>query len=1492
MEDTELVFGENQEPDLGPIDKLFDSEQPIEDRVDDIVAVTGEDVDTATAKAAVLSDAGTQANEFVAEALVEQKPIEQLQVEVDNHTAKIRDFSDNPTLLLEQVYGISDKNVTALENRARANIQVYRELVSEAVRRTEASASGLGSAADFVDRYILRQTLFGWTEDISRRTEREGNELINNAVNLSPKEFLAYAKNKIDEVSNEGFLSSKGLFALRANLDAALKLGFDPDGTLTALLGVLDVPFAGAVGGGVRAVNKLGRIRNAASPAAKVAASGGNPEAVEKAVAATLDKGPDPDTLVDIADPALNLSPPPIAVASTRFQKIMQKVKIAQGIEHLRKKNVFGEVATPEQILIKAREIATKQLEDVPNPLSGGIGFRDEGFGLYSAIWRVGKMEDGSPYLPVRTKAIIQAEKAQAEAGGLTEALTPPPPIPIEYKAPKSVQNLAERLGGKVVPFDPEDLSKGFVVEFRERIDTTGLASPINIDLNLARDRVRNTLGRLFNNRLLGSAALRDNERLASLAQRAEGGRNAIKNIVKPYENSFKALDSKALFTVRRVAKELRDGADSWRRERYTDEEFKQKYKQFHPEGKEATKKELDAYHSEIEIAETDWILKATKQLQVHISKGYTRSVQINNDVFVPAKRLTRDQVPADAIVKDLDSPLFGTLKEIADDLGDDLPVWKLDKRLATGEEYVIRPRSSRVIEPEDVFGYNPTGSRMNETAKYFVVIGAKEGGGRLRALLTAFSDKDATLAVKQLQTIRDAINKGSKNIDEIINENNDWNPSIQTKAQFEDLALKEGWIKNKGDIFEGAISKKERNQKVDVGEIDSPDIWANSTIKDYVDNDMRRRDKVLLDFGGGRASNVDPISSVLSQFSQSSFAYSNRVYTQSAMVGWVKTAQELKKDYFPPGISKSDYATLFKEAKIVGNSPTDIRMRELRNITLRRLNMQDDASEALERLGGELSEYIFDVSKKAGLKAGLKTNLGDPTNTLLKIGFQSAFGFFNVSQFFMQAMHATTVMAITGRNGLKGAGMVFGQRGLLQVTDPKAYKEGVNRFAKNFDLKPEEAEDLFEYIRTSGRNIVDADTVEAGTGIGYWISNWGGDNMSYSFLKGKAENVSNSVSKGLDLGLAPFKQGERLSRLTAINTAYLEFKAANPGVSAMSELGRSWIGKREQALLFNMGTVDRAMVQSSLMKAPTQWLAYSLRAMESVFVGRGLSKGERFRLFLALAPFYGLAGFGLQNSAEYIAEALDVPPDSALVTGLKYGMLDAMSEVLLGTGEGIGFGQRLAPIGAFLDTYKKIVDEGTLTTLGGPSGEIVGGIASAFLDTLGDLWSGNSVMLTEDLIKVLRQPSGIDNFAKGIGAFNNGYYRSKNGVVAPGTMGTSESIALLFGFTPLSTVDWYNSKNSVNANNKALASFRKELKRDADYAYSILKSDPQRATQLMKEIHAKIATSGFSFRERLSLGRSVVIQQGDQMHQMFKDLFLNDRSYQAQALSARVRGE
>ena len=74
----------------------------------------------------------------------------------------------------------------------------------------------------------------------------------------------------------------------------------------------------------------------------------------------------------------------------------------------------------------------------------------------------------------------------------------------------------------------------------------------------------------------------------------------------------------------------------------------------------------------------------------------------------------------------------------------------------------------------------------------------------------------------------------------------------------------------------------------------------------------------------------------------------------------------------------------------------------------------------------------------------------------------------------------------------------------------------------------------------------------------------------------------------------------------------------------------------------------------------------------------------------------YGLSGFGFATSADYIGEKLEIEPDSSLYVGLKYGVIDGLSDYLLGdAGGAVGVGQRLAPINAFVDTYKKIIVEG-----------------------------------------------------------------------------------------------------------------------------------------------------------------------------------------------------
>jgi len=779
--------------------------------------------------------------------------------------------------------------------------------------------------------------------------------------------------------------------------------------------------------------------------------------------------------------------------------------------------------------------------------------------------------------------------------------------------------------------------------------------------------------------------------------------------------------------------------------------------------------------------------------------------------------------------------------------------------------------------------GYNPGGTRRNPNARYFLVAGGKSG--RLKALMSAFNEKQANTALTQITRIRNAIRNGESGIDEIIKNNNDWNPDVENYDDWVKLVEREGW-----DLSED-IGIKARDGDIIAGEVENPDIFTGMKVDDYIQNEMRRSDRVLMDFGGGRAYNEDPVNSVLAQFGNSVYTYSNKAYTQAAMVGWVKKAQAAGRNWFPDGVSETDYETLFRNAQVTGDDQFARRMKELQRITFRRLNMKDASGEAME-LRCRIADFVFDTTDvlfKPFGKSGVKVSIPDPANSFLKIGFQSAFGFLNLSQYIMQGFHVTTIMAISPKHGFKGAGIATAVRGLLRANDPKTIDLGIKRLSKFAGMSEKDTRELLEYIRTSGRQVVDGDAVEDGTGIGFGLSSFNGEDMTYGALKGNFDQIRKLSGKGLDMGLMPFKSGERLTRLTSMATAFLEWKAKNPRVSALSENARNWISRREQDLTFNMNTGSRGRIQSGLMKVPTQWLTYSMRAMEAVFVGRNFTPAERARLFAVLGPMYGLTGFGLDHSAAYIGEKIGVEPDSSLYVALKYGILDAIADYV---GVPVSLGQRLAPVDAFLDTYEKIFEEKTISAIGGPSGEIVGGIASAFYDALGSLINGHTVSLTEDTLKILRQPSGLDNLAKGLGILNNGIYRSKNGVVVenkPGKeMGIAEALVTAFGFTPPQVVEFYNLTGRVYNDNESLRKFKKEVNRDAELMFSLIDGgsdeDIQRGIKLMKEIHERIALSGFSFKDQQSLRRAASSRMQAEWPKISKYLMSRDRFYELKA--------
>ena len=1417
------------------------------DRTEDIVAVTGEELGTEEAKSKVRQSQTDPYYQVFQQGYETGKTVEELTLEASDIGQKTNEFNSNPEFISEQALAVNNYDYSAADARVATNFQIAQEILSDRKFEIATTKTTFGRALDSVDRFLRDVSPVFTYEALTSKTENQSREILTAAATKTPQEFRAWFEAFADEVAEEGIFRENTLGALEALTAETLGAGLDPNKGFNSAIAAFDLIGIGQLAKfGVKATVKT--AMKASTAIGRVGAIRG-PKAASESAEAILKITPDPEVLGNVGPSSLDLAPQPVRPSAATFIIKFAENEIIKGIDYLYQSGAFGRIADPRSIKIAAKKIADNYRKKVTNPVFD-YKIVDEGLGNFVATIRFGKIKDGTPY-------------AALSKGG----------------APSSVSRLAAKINETVdsaivVPVDINDLSKGYVIEVSERINLSGMPKAFDEGLGLEAGLIRDTVGKIMNNSVMGSSAARDVDRLTRLAQMSESGRAAVKQLIDPYTKALQRLNAQERYTLQSVYTQLRDGVDSNLRVRYTEGEFAVKYQQMHPRGLAPSQKAQDAYNALAAIEEADYLLKTSSMLNRYIEKGYSKSVKVADNYYVPAKRVNKADVPADAKIIDGD---FGGKIRKQDIESTDIPIWKLDRATAEGQEYIVKPQQVRIIEPTDVMGYNPGGSRANPNLKYFVVLGGK----RLKALMGTFSEKQARTAVEQLGRIQRAINSADNNIDDIIRANNDWNPGIDNFDDLQKLAKEEGW-----DLTRGNIAYRGRNDDVLSGDVAGSDIFTGMKIDDYVGADMRRNDNVLMDFGGGKAYNEDPINSVLAQMGNSVFTYSNRAYARNAMVGWVKKAQEKGRNWFPEGVSPTDYETLFRNAKISGTDEFSRRMSELQDITMRRLNMKDEATTFMQRQGRAAAEFIFD-------KTGKQLNLGDPSNGLLKIGFQSAFGFGNVSQFMMQSFHATTIMAISPIHGFKGAALTIPMRGALRATTPEMQQLALVRVAKAANISEKDAGELIEFIKTSGRAVVDGDAIEDGTGVGFGISGWNGESMKYSALSGVGYNISKLATKGLDLGLMPFKAGERLARLTGINTAFFEFKAKFPKASALTDEARLWITRREQDLTFNMSSVARGKVQSGFMKVPTQWLSYTLRSMEAIFVGRNFTKAERARLFTALVPAYGLTGFGLGNAADYIGEKLGIAPDSDLYIGLKYGMIDGLVASLGGDVE-IGFGQRLAPVGAITDTYKKIFQEDTISALGGPSGEIAGGVFSAAWGAITALIHGQTATLTEESIKLLRQPSGLDNVAKAIGIWNNGVYRSKNGIELESEMTVGDGIVALTGFTPLEVVENYSRLNKIYTSSKKFGNFRKEVNRDAERIFTLMegdRSDVDLAIQLMQELHERIAFSGFSSSQMTSLRKSTSNSLEKSWSKIQNNLIEQDKLYALRAAQSILKG-
>lgn len=1355
---------------------------------------------------------------------------------------KLSDVYNNPDLAYNYVVAAADPEIDINDFRYNINTEIGLEVLS---RLQKQEGTGATDAVLDFGSFILRDSTFGIGYNVTMGSETAGIELAQRRLTMKPSEFKVWFEGYAQEIMSQG-LRDGNSWNIDQLMNELTNNGYDPSSGLNAVFGLLDLGGVVTSGfklakAGSRAASVIGRtaILTTANDAAEVA--------VQK-----LAKEIDEEVLTDVGPSILNHNKNDVSISQSVYSRILGENRLVRKVQELTEAGTFGKVLDPEA--------AAKSISDIKE--AAAREFRaTTGYRVYDTKLTTDNLGNYSVNL--------ELGNYKGEAYQYTKA----------GNVPKNLQEKADSLGGVIVPVDPQNPKSGFVINIKQNLNTNKLVD--NIAINELDTVITNAFGRVIGNKYTSSASLRGVEALDVAAKRSEAGASLLQSIFKQEASKISRL--KAAERARlNIITELRDGKNATRKEWYTETEFRQDYRARFNE--EPSQKIVDAYNATVTISDAAWLLKTNQVFRKYVANGY-KGIDVNG-IIVPARAVDGSTIKATDRV--LDSRFGGDV--LKSDLrgGAKVTYYKLDKPLDNGIEYVADPKTVKELEPWEVMGYNAGGPRLNPRARYFVVTGS---GKRMKTLLTAVTEKQAKIAQAQI----DEIVRNSDNLtDDIIQRNNDWNPEIQTVKQFEEFAAENNW---KLDA-ESPIAYKQRDGAVLDTIDDAGDIAAKMNMEEYVLADMRRGNKVLPDFGGGSTYNVDSVTAVQQQFGSVANEYAFNVATQKAIVGWVETARKIPTIKLPTNVADTDYRNLFLRAEITGTDATSTRMREIRAIEMRRMNMKSEASLGLQRLGEGIAEYVFDLGEGSFAKRFLQSEtveglIKDPSSALLKLNFTTAFGFLNFSQLLVQSMHATSIMLVS-KQGLKGASMAFQMRSLVHAA-PEVAEEGLRRAAKHYGYSYEKMREIYDYVRTSGRDVIEGDAVELGTGAAYGISGWGGDSYKLSAIDTAMYNTTKFGKAAMDKGLYFYRAGERAARMTGIYTAAAEYVAKYPERNLLSEHARNWIAKREANLSLNMTTTSRGFAQSGAMRVPTQWLSYNLRAMEAIFVGRGFTKMERARLAASLTLMYGLSGFGAERAAEEIGQMFGIGEDSAMFTALKWGVIDGTMDALLpeGQGEGrvgTGLAKRLSVVQGIKDTYNKITGGQFLEVVGGPSYSIAGNLMGSVVGTVGSMVSGDPVLLTEDLLQLVRQPSGLDNVAKAYGIFNNGMYVSKTGAAVPSQMTVSEGIMALFGVNNLKATEWYDAQTKAFTDASKLRDYRSWANRKSEIAWRYINNgDTERGIALLGELRAHIATSGFSPEQQASLGRSVMTQDENAFDRLIDQVLSYDRQA-AQRIAAVQR--
>ncbi len=1383
---------------------------------------------------------------FIDEAYEEGLSVDDVSEYIRQRTEKGDDLSLREYNFLQSLM-LVDGEINPYTARSLTNLDIFSNIINREIEANDDST--FRSIMKFLDVNIVRYLFMGAFEDLTFRTNREGLDISEAVGSMSPDEFREWAEGYIDDRKSEGIFSSDYIGNLTSTAEDAYWLGDNPMAGVNSALALIDViPILKGIKG-VAKTRQLAELARVRKPVDAVTVVKGEVEGAEAAaklvddVEVQVDEVGSGRTLPKDFDPVTG---PESRVAAPTFREKTRKNIIVEKLEELNRKGSFGEYI-PKAVLDNAAvDLAVRVASRVNDVALTTYRRIDEGSGDYRVVVRMGKDGTGEPF---RLKSDAEAIAAQDPSLRVVES-----PRVINTKTNDEVVRLSDIEDGGSYKVQPA----GWYIETDTRLNTLGLAP------ELERLEYGTFVGNAVN-KVFGASTVRLGHTLGAKFLQAEAGQGLVADIVRPFQKTIRSVKGEELKNLDEFMTALRDGDYSHYREAPDLVSFEAMYNERY--GKLPSQKVKDAYIALLDINDASWHIKATNRLDRVVAEGGVVA-EITEGFETLAYRM-KTQVPEGEYVLDLAT---GRSLKRSDMTGDEI-VFKVPDTVDS-HLYVTNVKSTRVAERVDVMPYNVGGPRLNDDFRWFIgstleqtlASGNKISSG-FRTLMGSFGKQDAVKAVDELNAITRSVkgfmekygvedildlNLSKADADElgsVIRANNNWSKHVTDLEDLKKLAATYGFR------FKEEFVAKARDEKVSIREAGQDATLNGSSFGELTNTrvNMKRGDTPLLEYGGKKAANASPIKNIADQFSSEVFGYANKNATQSAIVGWVKLAEKAEGVVkFPDGVPENDFLNRFLGAEVSTSGRFDdlaAQLREQQAIIKRRMNVQTELSSRWESFTKSATEAIFEMTGRK-----LDLTKGDPSGELMKVGFYSKFGFFNPDQFVLQAFHSLTIAGISPKHGSKGAALALPLAMLSSGRlTPAARKLALQRLSNVKGVDIEEIEGILKYIDDSGRGIVDMEVIELQTPQKF---------SSASSLSGKARE---KVGQFLDTSTLFFKEGERVTRMTGIATAYLEHKAKRPNIDPTSPEGMRWIMNREQDLSFRMTSQSRSYAQSGWRRLPTQWLSFTIRAMENIAIGKNFTAGERIRMFLVMGPMFGLTGVGLGKSAGYLTAAMGLDPDDPntveIHNRIKYGLVDALLSELLDTET--AYAQRVAPAGQLEDTFEKLFNEPLFATLLGPSGEIGNDMLSVALSAVKSAFGGRPEMVRDDLTQLVRNLSTVDKVVKVNELIESGNYRSRTSKLTVTGLDENAAAAVIFGATPAPVQNFYDYQEmSYKASDKE-KKMRKDLEGKAALALSLLtegdQADILRGKRLWDEIIDQIDSSSFSRQIKMSLKRGLL---------------------------------